>query len=123
MVRTILNKKGFYMLLDSLVILLAGVIAYFFLNPYVALPVFSYVFMIVFGIAGYSVLASYSGICATLYRYTSIKDMLIIFISITISFGVTTTLSILLLDEMSFRYILLVYLISLLLVSSGHIVF
>jgi len=123
MVRTILNKKGFYMLLDSLVILLAGVIAYFFLNPYVALPVSSYVFMIVFGIAGYSFLASYSGICATLYRYTSIKDMLIIFISITISFGVTTTLSILLLDEMSFRYILLVYLISLLLVSSGHIVF
>lgn len=123
MVRTILNKKGFYMLLDSLVILLAGVIAYFFLNPYVALPVFSYVFMIVFGIAGYSILASYSGICATLYRYTSIKDMLIIFISITLSFGVTTTLSILLLEQMSFRYILLVYLISLLLVSSGHIVF
>lgn len=123
MVQTILNKKSFYMLLDSSVILLAGVIAYFFLNPYVALPMSSYLFMVALGIAGYSILAGYSGICATLYRYTSIKDMLIIFISITLSFGVTTTLAILLLDEMSFRYILLIYLISLLLVSGGHIVF
>lgn len=123
MVRAMLNKKGFYMLLDSSVILLAGVIAYFFLNPYVALPASSYLFMVAFGIAGYSILAGYSGICATLYRYTSMKDMMIIFISITASFGVTTTLAIWLLDEMSFRYILLIYLISLLLVSSGHIVF
>lgn len=123
MIRTILNKKSLYMLLDSSVILLAGVIAYFFLNPYVALPITSYLFMVAFGIAGYSILAGYSGICATLYRYTSIKDMLIIFISITVSFGVTTTLAVLLLDEMSYRYILLIYLISLLLVSGGHIVF
>ena len=123
MIRTILNKKSLYMLLDSSVILLAGVIAYFFLNPYVALPMTSYLFMVAFGIAGYSILAGYSGICATLYRYTSIKDMLIIFISITVSFGVTTTLAVLLLDEMSYRYILLIYLISLLLVSGGHIVF
>lgn len=123
MVRTILNKKRLYMLLDASVILLAGVIAYFFLNPYVALPLSSYVFMVALGIGGYSALAGYSGICATLYRYTSIKDMLIIFISITVSFGVTTTLAILLLDEMSFRYILLIYLISLLLVSGGHIIF
>ena len=123
MMRTILNKKKFYLLLDSSVILLAGVIAYFFLNPYVALPVSSYLFMVAFGIAGYSLLAGYSGICATLYRYTSIKDMLIIFISITVSFGATTTLAVLLLDEMSFRYILLIYLVSLLLVSGGHIVF
>ncbi|AEB30088.1 putative UDP-sugar epimerase [Carnobacterium sp. 17-4] len=79
--------------------------------------------MVAFGIAGYSFLAGYSGICATLYRYTSIKDMLIIFISITVSFGATTTLAVLLLDEMSFRYILLIYLVSLLLVSGGHIVF
>ena len=123
MIRTILNKKSLYLLLDSSVILLAGVIAYFFLNPYVALPMTSYLFMVAFGIAGYSILAGYSGICATLYRYTSIKDMLIIFISITVSFGVTTTLAVLLLDEMSYRYILLIYLISLLLVSGGHIVF
>ncbi|WP_035050152.1 polysaccharide biosynthesis protein [Carnobacterium jeotgali] len=123
MIRTVLNKKSLYLLLDSSVILLAGVIAYFFLNPYVALPTTSYVFMVAFGIAGYSILAGYSGICATLYRYTSIKDMLIIFISITVSFGVTTTLAILLLAEMSYRYILLIYLISLLLVSGGHIVF
>lgn len=123
MVQTILNRKGFYMLLDSSVILLSGVIAYFFLNPYVALPVSSYFFMVALGIAGYSILAGYSGICATLYRYTSIKDMLIIFISITLSFGITTALALLLLDVMSFRYILLIYLISLLLVSSGHIVF
>ena len=123
MIRTILNKKSLYMLLDNSVILLAGVIAYFFLNPYVALPITSYLFMVAFGIAGYSILAGYSGICATLYRYTSIKDMLIIFISITVSFGVTTTLAVLLLDEMSYRYILLIYLISLLLVSGGHIVF
>ncbi|WP_051910465.1 polysaccharide biosynthesis protein [Carnobacterium pleistocenium] len=123
MVQAMLNKKGLYMLLDGSVILLSGVIAYFFLNPYVALPASSYLFMVALGIAGYSVLAGYSGICATLYRYTSIKDMMIIFISITISFGVTTTLAILLIDEMSFRYILLVYLISLLLVSSGHVLF
>lgn len=123
MIRTILNKKKLYLLLDSSVILLAGVIAYFFLNPYVALPMASYLFMITLGIGGYSILAGYSGICATLYRYTSIKDMLIIFISITLSFGLTTTFAILLLEEMSFRYILLIYLISLLLVSGGHIVF
>jgi len=123
MIRTILNKKKLYLLLDSSVILLAGVIAYFFLNPYVALPLSSYLFMVTLGIGGYSILAGYSGICATLYRYTSIKDMLIIFISITLSFGLTTTLAILLLEEMSFRYILLIYLVSLLLVSGGHIVF
>lgn len=123
MIRTILNKKKFYLLLDSSVILLAGVIAYFFLNPYVALPLSSYLFMVALGTGGYSILAGYSGICATLYRYTSIKDMLIIFISITLSFGLTTTFAILLLEEMSFRYILLIYLISLLLVSGGHIVF
>ncbi|WP_407370317.1 polysaccharide biosynthesis protein [Carnobacterium sp.] len=123
MIRTILNKKVLYLLLDSSVILLAGVIAYFFLNPYVALPMSSYLFMVALGIGGYSILAGYFGICATLYRYTSIKDILIIFISITLSFGLTTTLAVLLLEEMSFRYSLLIYLTSLLLVSGGHMLF
>lgn len=114
-------KKARFITLDLLLIMCSGGITFIFLKPYLFLPTESYAAILLTYTLGYVLLASYFKVCETLYRYTSIKEMLILFTTITISFGITFLLTTVFLEKTSFRYILLVYLLSLLLVSGGRV--
>ena len=116
-------RKIVFLGIDNSMIYLATALSYVFLNPYILIPAETFWVVVNLFMFVYSILALKFDLCATLYRYTGVKDLLTLFVSLTISFlvvGVTTPF---VLSFSSLRFNLLVYLLSLLIVGSRHILF
>lgn len=116
-------RKIVFLGIDNSMIYLAAVLSYVFLNPYILIPAETFLVAVNLFMFVYSILALKFDLCATLYRYTGVKNLLALFVSLTISFlvvGVTTPF---VLSFSSLRLNLLIYLLSLLIVGSRHILF
>ena len=116
-------RKVAFLGLDNSMIYLATVLSYIFLNPYILIPVETFFVVANLFILVYSILALKFDLCATLYRYTGVKDLVTLFMSLTISFLVVVVTTPFILSFSSMRLNLLVYLLSLLIVGSRHILF
>lgn len=116
-------RKVAFLGLDNGMIYLATVLSYIFLSPYILIPMETFFVVVNLFMLVYSILALKFDLCATLYRYTGVKDLITLFMSLTLSFLVVVVTTPFVLSFSSMRLNLLVYLLSLLIVGSRHILF
>ena len=116
------KKKGILIGFDSFSIIASGLIAYFFLNPYIALLTSSFIITLSITIVFYLVLATYFKLFSKINRYTSIRESLAIAACVTSSFLFSAIISVLLLKTVSFRFIVLTYFFSLASIAGSRII-
>lgn len=116
------KKKGILIGFDSFSIIASGLIAYFFLNPYIALSTSSFIITLSITIVFYLVLATYFKLFSKINRYTSIRESLAIAACVTSSFLFSAIISVLLLKTVSFRFIVLTYIFSLASIAGSRII-
>lgn len=106
------RKKSILIGFDSFSILASGLITYFFLDPYIALSMQSFVITVAITILFYLTLATYFKLFSKINRYTSIRESLAIAICVTAAFILSCFVSVLVLKTVSFRFIVLAYVFS-----------
>lgn len=116
-------RKVIFLGIDNAMIYLATGLAYLFLTPYIIIPVETFLLVVNLFMFVYSVLALRTDLCNMIYRYTGVKDLMTLFYSMTIAFLVTAVVSPFVLSFSSIRLNVLVYLLSLLIVGSRHVLF
>ncbi|MER2227484.1 MAG: nucleoside-diphosphate sugar epimerase/dehydratase [Carnobacterium sp.] len=107
---------------DSFSILTSGLIAYFFLIPYIILSIHSFITTVVLTIILYLIIATKYKLFSKINRYTSIRESLAILACITFSFIASALISVVLLKTVSFRFIVLTYIFSLASIVGSRIV-
>lgn len=107
-------KTALYLLLDGLLIGLAGILAYILLIPYIDLPMYSYLNMLIFAYAVYGFTAVQLGVVTILYQYTGLQDIIRVLLAVTAGFLVSATIGSIQIGFISLRFVLLTYLLSLL---------
>lgn len=122
MILTRTAKKIILVSFDSIAIILSSIVAYIFLNPYIDPSNSFYVGAVGFCVSGYLVLAMYFKLFSKINRYTSLKEISTIFICVTASFIISSTASLLAIHNVSWRYLVLMYLFSLSLIAGSRIV-
>ena len=117
-----LNKKSYFLLaMDGALIFLSGLLAALFLSPYVALPPLFVSISLLFLFSFYSLFAILFGVSSSLYRYTSLKDMLSITVALTLSTFFTFFIVSMWSPSPSIRFTILVYIFALISISAEHI--
>lgn len=116
------TKKGILISFDSLSIVASGIIAYFFLNPYIVITTQSFIATVGSTIIFYLILATYFKLFSKINRYTSIRESLAIAICITFAFIASLLTSILIFNTISFRFIVLSYIFSLASIVGSRII-
>ncbi|WP_034536992.1 nucleoside-diphosphate sugar epimerase/dehydratase [Carnobacterium inhibens] len=106
-------KKSILIGFDSLSILTSGWIAYFFLDPYIALTVQSFTTTLGLTIIIYLIFATQYKLFSKINRYTSIRESLAVVACVSFSFIASGLISVVLLQTVSFRFIVLTYIFSL----------
>ena len=106
------TKKSVLIGFDSFSIVASGLIAYFFLDPYIALSNQSFITTIGIAIILYLILAAQFNLFSKINRYTSIRESLAIVACVTFSFMATALISVVLLNTVSFRFVVLTYIFS-----------
>ncbi|WP_407370878.1 nucleoside-diphosphate sugar epimerase/dehydratase [Carnobacterium sp.] len=106
-------KKSILIGFDSLSILTSGLIAYFFLDPYIALTVQSFTTTLGLTIILYLIFATQYKLFSKINRYTSIRESLAVVACVSFSFIASGLISVVLLQTVSFRFIVLTYIFSL----------
>ncbi|MDT2011512.1 polysaccharide biosynthesis protein [Carnobacterium divergens] len=115
-------KKSILIGVDTLAIIFSSVLAYVFLIPYIDPSQFFLYMSVVLCIVSYLAFASYFKIFSKINRYASIKEIINIFVCVSLSFLVVTVITSLTLTAVSFRFIVLTYIFSLSVIASSRIV-
>lgn len=98
---------------DSIAIIISSVFAYVFLDPYIGLPVRSFLITVGMNLAFYLILATYFKLFSKINRYTSIREAMAIAVCVTVAFFLSAFISVALMQVVSFRFVLLTYIFSL----------
>lgn len=106
-------KKSILIAFDIFSILASGLIAYFFLDPYIVLSVQSFITTLGLIIFLYLILATQYKLFSKINRYTSIRESVAVVACVSFSFIVSAIISVVLLKTVSFRFIVLTYIFSL----------
>ncbi len=114
-------KKMILIGFDLMAILLSSIVSYIFLAPYISLPIWSITLTIGLGMIGHVLLAIYLKLYSKINRYTSIKESITIFSSVTIAFIFSAFISLLSIDVVSIRFIILTYTFSVALITGSRI--
>lgn len=114
-------KKMILIGFDLMAILLSSIVSYIFLAPYISLPIWSITLTIGLGMIGHVLLAIYLKLYSKINRYTSIKESITIFSSVTIAFVFSAFISLLSIDVVSIRFIILTYTFSVALITGSRI--
>lgn len=110
-----------YLLTDGMLIGLSGILAYTLLIPYVNLPLQSSIGILVVAYGVYGMTAIKFDVVTILYKYTGLQDMIRVFLAVTIGFLVSALFGFFLIGFMSLRFLLLVYLLSLLTICGEYV--
>lgn len=98
---------------DSIAIIVSSIFAYVFLDPYIGLPIHSFLLTIGMSLVLYLFLAIYFKLFSKINRYTSIREAVAIATCVTVAFLFSAVISVALMQVVSFRFILLTYIFSL----------
>ncbi len=115
------TKKNILIGFDSSSIVASGLIAYFFLNPYIAVSIQSFMTTIGVTIILYLILATQFKLFSKINRYTSIRESLAIVVCVSFSFVASALISVVLLKTISLRFIILTYIFSLASIAGSRI--
>ncbi|WP_373472205.1 polysaccharide biosynthesis protein [Carnobacterium alterfunditum] len=116
------TKKNILIGFDSLSIVASGLIAYFFLNPYIAVSMQSFMTTIGVTIILYLILAAQFKLFSKINRYTSIRESLEVVVCVSFSFIASALISVVLLKTVSLRFIILTYIFSLASIAGSRII-
>jgi len=116
------TKRIILMTLDALVILASHVFSYFFMYPLIGISNRTFMGHVLLVIASYLVLGLIGKIFDKINRFTSIRETLIHVLLVTVSFISGTLLYILFANGISFRYILMAYIASVIIIPASRIV-
>lgn len=114
-------KKMILISFDLMAILFSSIVSYIFLDPYISLPIWSIALTIGLGMIGHVLLAIHLKLYSKINRYTSIKESITIFSSVTIAFVFSAFISLLSIDVVSIRFIILTYTFSVALITGSRI--
>ncbi|WP_084140148.1 nucleoside-diphosphate sugar epimerase/dehydratase [Lacticigenium naphthae] len=107
--------------LELILLILSGIVTYTILVPYVDLPINYYFYFILNVFWLYTAMTVFLKISSSLYRYTSLKDMIRIFLTISISFTSVGLIGLITNRTISIRFIIVSYMLFLLLVFGEHV--
>jgi len=110
------------MTLDALVIFASHIFSYFFMYPLIGISNRTFMGHVLLVIASYLVLGLIGKIFDKINRFTSIRETLIHVLLVTVSFISGTLLYILFANGISFRYILMAYIASVIIIPASRIV-
>nr|WP_213016914.1 nucleoside-diphosphate sugar epimerase/dehydratase [Desemzia sp. RIT 804] len=105
---------------DTLAIVCSGVVAYFFLDPYIKLPSESLFLTIGGSITIYLILATYFRLFRKINRYTSIREAVSVLLCVTSAYIFSALITIIF-TSVSFRFLVLSYVFSATLIVGGRI--
>lgn len=98
---------------DSFAIIVSSILAYIFLDPYIGLPVNSFLLTVGMSLVLYLILAAHFKLFSKINRYTSIREAVAIATCVTAAFLVSALISVAMMQVVSFRFVLLTYIFSL----------
>lgn len=116
------TKKVVLIGFDLAAILFSSMVAYIFLDPYIKLTIQSLMITIGLGMVGYIALATYFKLYSKINRYTSIKESVTIFNCVTVAFIFSALASLVSVNTVSMRFIILTYAFSVALITGSRIV-
>lgn len=106
---------------DMLAIIFSSIVAYLFLDPYIELPTKSLILTLGVSLLTYLILAFYFKLFRKINRYTSIREAIAILLCVTTSY-IISTVATFALTAISFRFMVLGYLLSAGWIVGGRIV-
>ncbi|WP_157455736.1 polysaccharide biosynthesis protein [Carnobacterium maltaromaticum] len=115
-------KKIILISLDSLAIILSSIAAYIFLNPYIDPSNSFYIGVVGICLSSYMGLATYFKLFSKINRYTSLKEILNVFICVSLAFFSASLVSLLAINNISWRFLVLMYVFSLFIIAGSRIV-
>ncbi|WP_317942679.1 nucleoside-diphosphate sugar epimerase/dehydratase [Carnobacterium maltaromaticum] len=115
-------KKIILISLDSLAIILSSIAAYIFLNPYIDPSNSFYIDVVGICLFSYMGLATYFKLFSKINRYTSLKEILNVFICVSLAFFSASLVSLLAINNISWRFLVLMYVFSLFIIAGSRIV-
>ncbi|MGX7378265.1 polysaccharide biosynthesis protein [Carnobacterium maltaromaticum] len=115
-------KKIILISLDSLAIILSSIAAYIFLNPYIDPSDSFYIGVVGICLFSYMGLATYFKLFSKINRYTSLKEILNVFICVSLAFFSASLVSLLAINNISWRFLVLMYVFSLFIIAGSRIV-
>lgn len=115
-------KKIILISLDSLAIILSSIAAYIFLNPYIDPSNSFYIGVVGICLFSYMGLATYFKLFSKINRYTSLKEILNVFICVSLAFFLASLVSLLAINNISWRFLVLMYVFSLFIIAGSRIV-
>lgn len=115
-------KKIILISLDSLAIILSSIAAYIFLNPYIGPSNSFYIGVVGVCLFSYMGLAIYFKLFSKINRYTSLKEILNVFICVSLAFFSVSLVSLLAINNISWRFLLLMYIFSLFIIAGSRII-
>lgn len=116
------RKKIILVSFDLVALLFSSLVAYIFLDPYIALSNESLTVIIGLAIIGYLTLATKFKMYSKINRYTSIKESATIFGCVTAAFIFSAIISLLSTITVSIRFIILTYAFSVALITGSRII-
>ncbi|MGO2961992.1 MAG: polysaccharide biosynthesis protein [Carnobacterium maltaromaticum] len=114
-------KKIILISLDSLAIILSSIAAYIFLNPYIDPSNSFYIGVVGICLFSYLGLATYFKLFSKINRYTSLKEILNVFICVSLAFFSASLVSLLAINNISWRFLVLMYVFSLFIIAGSRI--
>lgn len=114
-------KKIILISLDSLAIILSSIAAYIFLNPYIDPSNSFYIGVVGICLFSYMGLATYFKLFSKINRYTSLKEILNVFICVSLAFFSASLVSLLAINNISWRFLVLMYVFSLFIIAGSRI--
>ncbi|MDN5372937.1 MAG: UDP-N-acetylglucosamine 4,6-dehydratase [Carnobacterium sp.] len=114
-------KKVILVSFDLISILFSSMVSYIFLNPYIELSNQFLTVIIGLGIIGYIILAIKFNMYSKINRYTSIKESATIFGCVTVAYLFAAIVSLLIVNIVSIRFIILTYSFSVALITGSRI--
>ncbi|KRN67917.1 polysaccharide biosynthesis protein [Carnobacterium maltaromaticum] len=115
-------KKIILISLDSLAIILSSIAAYIFLTPYIDPSNSFYIGVVGICLFSYMGLATYFKLFSKINRYTSLKEILNVFICVSLAFFSASLVSLLAINNISWRFLVLMYVFSLFIIAGSRIV-
>lgn len=115
-------KKVILVSFDLVSILFSSLVSYIFLNPYIELSIQFLTVTIGVGIIGYMALAVKFNMYSKINRYTSIKESATIFGCVTTAYLFSAIISLVSVNIVSIRFIILTYAFSVALITGSRII-
>lgn len=107
---------------DVFAILMSSVLSYIFLSPYVSLPRGDFWIAVGLSALFYLLFALRFQLFFKINRYTSIRETIVHMGAVTLAFLVSTVLAVPFVDSVSFRFMLLTYLFSVVIIPGSRII-